>query len=45
MRQEVLTWTDVDALIDHLLPQMRGSFDALVMVTRGGLVLGGSPKA
>src|SRR5512140_1245008 len=41
MRQEVLTWTDVDALIDHLLPQMQGTFDALVMVTRGGLVLGG----
>ena len=41
MRQEMLTWTDVDALIDHLLPQMRGMFDALVMVTRGGLVLGG----
>jgi hypothetical protein len=41
MRQENLSWTDVDALIDHLLPQMRGSFDALVMVTRGGLVLGG----
>lgn len=41
MRQEMLTWNDVDALIDHLLPQMRGSFDALVMVTRGGLVPGG----
>ena len=41
MRQEVLTWTDVDKLIDHLLPQMRGTFDAMVMVTRGGLVPGG----
>jgi hypoxanthine phosphoribosyltransferase len=41
MRQEVLSWTDVDALIDHLLPQMRGAFDAMVMVTRGGLVPGG----
>jgi len=41
MRQEVLTWTDVDALIDQLLPQIRGSFDSLLMITRGGLVPGG----
>ncbi len=41
MRQEVLTWTDVDALIDQLLPQIRGTFDAMMMITRGGLVPGG----
>ena len=41
MRQEVLTWTDVDKLIDELLPQMRGSFDSMLMITRGGLVPGG----
>jgi len=40
-RQEVLTWGDVTALVDHLLPQMRGTFDALLLVTRGGLVPGG----
>ncbi|GIV85934.1 MAG: phosphoribosyltransferase [Candidatus Roseilinea sp.] len=40
-RQEVLTWADVDALIDQLLPQMVGAFDSLVMITRGGIIPGG----
>ncbi|MCD6288914.1 MAG: phosphoribosyltransferase [Anaerolineae bacterium] len=38
---EILTWADVDALINHLLPQLSGPYDALVMVTRGGIVPGG----
>ncbi|MBP7600836.1 MAG: hypothetical protein KA750_05800 [Thermoflexales bacterium] len=37
----ILSWSDVDALIDQLLPQIRGAFDALVLVTRGGIVPGG----
>lgn len=41
MRQEVLTWNNVDKLIDELLPQMRGTFDSMLMITRGGLVPGG----
>jgi hypothetical protein len=41
MRQEILTWTEVDRLIDALLPQFRGHFDAMLMITRGGLVPGG----
>jgi hypoxanthine phosphoribosyltransferase len=43
IRHELLTWADVDALIDVLLPQLRsaGSFDALIMITRGGIVPGG----
>lgn len=41
MRREVLTWNDVDALIDHLIPQFEGEFDALLMITRGGIVPGG----
>jgi len=40
-KREVLTWADVDALIDQLLPQMAGTFDALVMITRGGIIPGG----
>lgn len=42
-RQELLTWDDVDKLVDVLLPQLRsaGSFDAMVMITRGGVVPGG----
>lgn len=40
-KHEVLTWANVDALIDQLLPQMSGTFDALVLVTRGGIIPGG----
>jgi hypoxanthine phosphoribosyltransferase len=41
MRREALTWNDVDALIDCLIPQIEGTFDALLMITRGGIVPGG----
>jgi hypothetical protein len=41
MRREVLTWNDVDKLIDHLLPQFEREFDAMVMITRGGIIPGG----
>ena len=39
-RQEVLTWNDVVALVDHLLPQMLGTFDAPLLITRGGIIPG-----
>jgi hypoxanthine phosphoribosyltransferase len=41
MRREILTWSDVDKLIDHLIPQFETEFDAMVMITRGGLIPGG----
>ena len=41
MRREVLTWDDVDKLIDHLVPQFETEFDAMIIITRGGLVPGG----
>ncbi len=41
MRKEVLSWQDVDALIDHLIPQFDTAFDAMLMISRGGLVPGG----
>lgn len=43
MRHEVLTWSDVDKLVDILLPQLQGvgPFDAMVLITRGGIVPGG----
>jgi hypoxanthine phosphoribosyltransferase len=41
LRREVLSWDDVDALIDHLLPQFEFEFDAMVMITRGGIIPGG----
>jgi len=41
LRREFLTWDDVDRLIDHLLPQFDQEFDAMVMITRGGIIPGG----
>jgi uncharacterized protein len=41
MRREVITWNDVDQLIDHLLPQLQGEFQAMVMITTGGIIPGG----
>ena len=41
MRQEVLTWSDVDKLIDHLIPQFEVEFQAMAIITRGGIVPGG----
>ena len=40
-RRELVTWEDVDRLIDHLIPQFRREFTAMVMITRGGIVPGG----
>jgi hypoxanthine phosphoribosyltransferase len=43
IRNELLTWSDVDRLVDVLVPQLReaGNFDAMMMITRGGIVPGG----
>ncbi len=41
MRRELLTWDEVDRLIDHLIPQFDTEFDAMVIITRGGLIPGG----
>lgn len=41
MRREILTWNEIDRLIDHLLPQLEGEFDAMLMITRGGIIPGG----
>ncbi len=43
LRQEWLTWKEVDELVDVLLPQLKsaGSYDAMIMITRGGIVPGG----
>ncbi len=42
-RHEILTWEDVDKLIDILLPQIRsiGTISSMVMITRGGVIPGG----
>jgi hypoxanthine phosphoribosyltransferase len=41
MRNELLNWDDVDRLMDALLPQFKAPFDAILMITRGGIVPGG----
>lgn len=40
-RKEVLTWNDVDQLMDHLLPQFELTFDGMIMISRGGIIPGG----
>jgi hypoxanthine phosphoribosyltransferase len=41
VRREILTWSDVDKLIDYLVPQIQGRFDSMVIITRGGIVPAG----
>ncbi len=40
-RREIVSWQEIDKLIDHLLPQFKREFTAMVMITRGGIVPGG----
>ena len=40
-RREMITWDEVDRLIDHLVPQFKREFTAMVIITRGGIVPGG----
>ena len=40
-RREIVSWEEVDRLIDHLLPQFRREFTAMIVITRGGIVPGG----
>jgi hypoxanthine phosphoribosyltransferase len=41
MRREILTWSDIDKIIDHLLPQFDTEFEAMLMITTGGIIPGG----
>ncbi len=40
-RREIISWEELDQLIDHLLPQFRREFTAMVLITRGGIIPGG----
>ncbi len=40
-RREIISWEELDQLIDHLLPQFRREFTAMVLITRGGVIPGG----
>lgn len=39
--KRILTWQDVDRLIDLLLPRFDYEFNAMVLITRGGIIPGG----
>lgn len=41
LRREILSWDDVDKLVDHLIPQFETEFDAMLIITRGGIIPGG----
>jgi len=40
-RREILSWEDVHKLVDHLLPQFDNEFEAMILITRGGIIPGG----
>jgi hypoxanthine phosphoribosyltransferase len=40
-RREIVSWDEVDRLIDHLVPQFGREYTAMVMITRGGVIPGG----
>ncbi|MDH3942468.1 MAG: phosphoribosyltransferase [Anaerolineae bacterium] len=41
MRRELVSWEEADRLIDHLMSQFEHDFDAMVVITRGGIIPGG----
>ena len=41
LRRELVSWEDVTKLIDHLVPQFEREYEAMVMITRGGIIPGG----
>lgn len=41
MRPEMITWQEVEKLIDHLLPQMNTEFDLILGLTRNGIIPAG----
>lgn len=40
-RRVFLTWDEVDRLIDRLVPQFEREFNAMMIITRGGIIPGG----
>lgn len=41
MRRELVSWDEINRLIDHLLVQFEQEFEAMLMITRGGIIPGG----
>jgi hypoxanthine phosphoribosyltransferase len=40
-RRELLDWDEINRLITHLIPQFNTEFDAMLIITRGGIIPGG----
>jgi hypoxanthine phosphoribosyltransferase len=41
MRREMVSWKDVENLVDHLINQFEYEFQTMLMITRGGIIPGG----
>jgi hypoxanthine phosphoribosyltransferase len=41
MEKEYLSWNDVSRLVNRIVPHVSGHFDALISITRGGIIPGG----
>ena len=41
MRKELVSWEEVDKLVDLLVDQFEREYDAMLIVTRGGIIPGG----
>ena len=41
MRREIVSWDEVDQILNHLIVQFDHEFEAMVIITRGGIVPGG----
>jgi hypoxanthine phosphoribosyltransferase len=41
MRREIITWDEVQHLVDHLIGQFEQEYDAMLIITRGGIIPGG----
>lgn len=41
MRRELITWNEVHQMVDRLITQFDHEFQAMLMITRGGIVPGG----
>lgn len=41
MEKVYLSWYDISRLVDRIVPQVTGRFDALIAITRGGIIPAG----
>jgi hypoxanthine phosphoribosyltransferase len=41
MRRELVSWEEVQRLVDHLIQQFEHEFQSMLVITRGGIIPGG----